>query len=63
MSCRTSIAYVKLLRAVAELIKPYSPRGSLQLLEVSLDFRIGSMEGVFKSFPGNLNSWLLLPFL
>ena len=52
MSNRTTIAYVKLLRAVAELIKPYSPRGSLQLLEVSLDFESAAWKGFSRVFLG-----------
>jgi hypothetical protein len=52
MSCRTTIAYVKLLRIVAELINPYSPHGSLQLLEVSLDFESAAWKGFLRVLPG-----------
>lgn len=51
MSCKTTFAYVKLLRAVAQLIIPYS-RGSIQLLEVSLDFEAAVWKAFTRVFPG-----------
>ena len=40
------------LRAVAELIKPYSPRGSLQLLELSQDFESAAWKKFSRVFMG-----------
>jgi len=49
MSCKTKVAYIKVLTAIKELTEPY---GQLQLEKVSLDFEIATWLAFKTVFPG-----------
>jgi len=62
MSCKTTVAYVKLLQAVKDLITSFAANGSIPLEEFSLDFETAMWKAFSRVFPDQY-SWMLFPFL
>ncbi len=52
MSCKTTVAYVKLLQAVKDLITSFAANGSIPLEEFSLDFETAMWKAFSRVFPG-----------